>query len=731
MPVRFGLVAALLAVSAALPASAAAHAAFQDASPEPGARLGRAPSEITLVFTEPLNRALTTARIVEARSGRSFSAAVSVETSRGRLLVHPTKPLPTGAFRVLWHTVSLTDGHALEGSFGFGVRTSAAGGEQRLEQSPLARTGWLRVALRGLMYSALFFFGGGLLCGLLLSRTDPAAWLVGPRGNGQAGLGQPERARRIWRRTVSAGWIAAAAAVGVALAETYDAASSLSWRALDAYLLSTPAGRARAVAAVALLAAALLARRASRTSALAFLAALAAVAFGGHANSASLRALALGSDWLHLLAAVVWAGGIAQIVVAWLPQIPRLTADERRLVMRAVLTRFGRVAAPAAVVVVAAGVVNALVELGRPSELWESAYGRVLIVKIALVGAIASASYVHAFRLRPRLLGAPGGWSPAEGRHWRLLRAEPALAVAVLWAAALLAVFPLPPRQLLERAEASGHPAATTALRAPEPGQLEVAEAAGPWIAAVSVGPASRITEGTVRLLDFNVHPIAATIRIDGARVEPCGRGCARFRTAGAARVLRVIASSGGRTHVAAVPIEWDPSGTVRARRVFRAAVAAMERLRSLQIAERLTTGLGGSAAVSRYMVDGRSRYSIVARNAGPSQTVAIGRRVWVRDSGAWQQESSSPVDSHDLLPWWTHRTGVRLIRISARSADIALADIPARGIKTLPFWFRLRIDLATMRVERMRMIAPAHFMDQRYFAFDKPVRVVPPRVSH
>ena len=105
--------------------------------------------------------------------------------------------------------------------------------------------------------------------------------------------------------------------------------------------------------------------------------------------------MAIVADWAHLLGAAVWVGGIALIALAWAPALRRGT-EARLAVARHVLAPFGRVALPAFCVVVVAGVVNAAVELGAPSDLWQTAYGRVLLVKIALVGAIAAASYGHA-----------------------------------------------------------------------------------------------------------------------------------------------------------------------------------------------------------------------------------------------------------------------------------------------------------------------------------------------
>src|SRR5215218_291546 len=133
-----------LALALALPAVAKAHAGFLESTPEPGMRLRASPAEVHLEFTEPLNRRLTSASIVAVTSAKRVPAAASVAGKE--LILRPQRRLGRGAYRVLWHTVSTLDGHALEGSFSFGVGAPAAGGQHTLETSPLARGGWVRVA---------------------------------------------------------------------------------------------------------------------------------------------------------------------------------------------------------------------------------------------------------------------------------------------------------------------------------------------------------------------------------------------------------------------------------------------------------------------------------------------------------------------------------------------------------------------------------------------------------
>jgi len=63
------------------------------------------------------------------------------------------------------------------------------------------------------------------------------------------------------------------------------------------------------------------------------------------------------------------------------------------------------------------------------------------------------------------------------------------------------------------------------------------------------------------------------------------------------------------------------------------------------------------------------------------------------------------------------------------RIADIALAGILPLRV-SIPFWFRLRIDLPSMRVLANANDHSGHFMDQRYSAFNVPVRIAPPTAN-
>jgi copper transport protein len=722
-----------LGLLAAWAPSAFAHAAFLDSTPHAGGRLDSSPSQIVLQFTEPLNRPLSNATLANAATGNRI-AATKLQGKDDQLALRPNGRLPRAPYRVEWHTVSTVDGHALEGSFGFGVRTAAAETAHQIEQSPLARGGWLRIGFRALFYAALFFFAGGLLNAMLLGGRGPADWLV-PKNLGpplaKAGMDPQTLANRVWNWTLDAGWLAAGAGVATALIEAADAGGSLNLENASDFLLTNSAGLARVGTVLAIVLALLCAPRLRLAAAAMIALAFLTIASSGHANSAEPRLLAVVTDWAHLLAAAVWIGGIAQIALAWLPVIHRTGRTLRSEVMRAVLERFGKVALPAFLVVASTGLTNALIELGEVRALWDSSYGRVLAVKIALVGLIAVASYVHALRLRPRLLEAnPHPHERVERRHWRLLSVEPLLAVAVVGVAAVLVAFPLPPRQLGELAEAEPVAACDPCpLPAPKRDELVVADQAGSRIAAFWLRRGGERLSGTLRLLDSQAKPVDASLRLAGAEPNSCGVGCWRFGVAETASRVAVLVEEEGKRYRASVPAIWEESANSRARKLLARAQGTMRGLQSLKEEERLTSG-PGTYVRTLYRLNAPHRFAYQTSVGGRS--IVIGKRQWTRTLGdAWQVRQFGPARAFrtkDFFRWTPYARAARLLRVygtaGGRIADVALMD-PAT-----PVWFRLHIELSTGRVLKDRMITKAHFMDRRYLAFNEPVEIEPPSRS-
>jgi putative copper export protein len=150
------------------------------------------------------------------------------------------------------------------------------------------------------------------------------------------------------------------------------------------------------------------------------------------------------ADWLHLVAACVWVGGVATLAFVVWPTAP----DLRR---RAFLG-FSRIAVVLVGVMVLAGAYLAFVRLPEIPDLWQTSYGRLLVVKSAIVFVALSWGGFHHTFVRPRL---------ERGEQPRVrpsLVGESLVAVAVLLAAAVLTNGAPPPVEPTD--------GATTTLRA-------------------------------------------------------------------------------------------------------------------------------------------------------------------------------------------------------------------------------------------------------------------------
>ena len=705
--------------------SAFGHAAFVGSAPEPGVRLESSPQRVVLTFTEPLNRALSRATLVAA-DGRELDVTAQGAVER-RLILRPKSGLGSGAYRVRWHTVSTEDGHALEGSFSFGLRARAAGGEHELEQSPLARSGWLRVALRGLFYVAVLLFAAGLLMPLLV-RSRGGSWLA-PAALEDSVVDVTAVRARERELVTDLGWLAVGFAVAVMVVEAADAAGGVSVQGLSDFLLTNPSGVARVILVLSLLLAVLLASRRRRLAAACIAAALAGIAASGHASSADPRALTVVNDWLHLMSGAVWLGGLGLLVLVWWPLLRRRGSTARQAAAAHVLPAFGRVALPAFALVTATGLMGLLVQLGRLDALWSTGYGQVLLVKMTLVGLIAAASAIHAWRLRPQLLDSKPP-ATAERRHWRLVRSEPLIGVAVLAAVALLVAFPLPPRQLGEADDALAAQPACDPCPLPKPAadELPVAGQAGSEVVAGWLRRDRTGLSGTVRVSDIRGQPSRSGIDVLGATQSSCGPGCRRFRLPPAATV-RVGVRDRGRRFVAELPARWRQGDSARARRLLRSAQARMRTLDSVRQTEEVTSG-PGSYARTEYRLQAPDRMAL--KTNGGVQTVIAGERQWLRTRVTpWERKSYGSGIPFSLRRWFRWTTYARAVRLLDRRreggrpvAELALMD-PAT-----PVWMRMVIDERTGRVLRERLVTKGHFSTSRYFGFGRRTRIEAPVVG-
>ena len=128
------------------------------------------------------------------------------------------------------------------------------------------------------------------------------------------------------------------------------------------------------------------------------------LALVGHAGATPGAAgwLHLASDLLHLLAAAGWLGGLPAFAMTLAATRDSPALGEGDLAVRAT-GRFSVLGIVCVGGLLVSGLVNSWELLGSPIELWTTAYGRVLALKIGLFASMVAIAAVNRLRLTPRL----------------------------------------------------------------------------------------------------------------------------------------------------------------------------------------------------------------------------------------------------------------------------------------------------------------------------------------
>lgn len=631
-----GLLAGTLLVPSVWAGTAHAHAFLVDSSPRPGERLDTSPPFIRLRFTEPI-----VAASGEITLSRADGTEVEIGSSRvlgGGLQLGSALPsLERGAYVVSWRARSAVDGHVELGEFAFAVGAGArlpsvtvriSRGTDRLG----AAAAWL--ALAGLMLA---------LGGLASER-----WVWRPVA---------ERSRVV----IPAAPVRISAALGLMgaglqLVLFLRQQGAPSWGGS----LVTPAGLTLLLELVGAAQALVLARPGGpRALAMAPLGlALAAAVTRGHAASPGVWWWALPANLVHVGAASLWAGGLVHLVrVAWgfrssdpgdaLGEGARRYASFALLMVAAVLTT---------------GIVVTASQLSSVSDLIDTRYGRVLLVKLGLV--VSALGLALAARRR-----ALGGEDAHASLLRRLTAPEAALVVAAIAAAAALANT-TPPRagrislqlgppplegKVVRLADLAGSPLAVHLAAADGRLQLRVIEPSREPAADASIEIEGRAPDGTA----LGISP------------RPCGPGCVTTRFAweeGETELVVAVSSPAWGSGSVRFSVLWPPGRD--ASSLLRRVVRVMRSQPEFELTERVWSGLGPT---------------------GPSTATITGRRFVAQELYA----AGGAVD-------------VRLLGSPPGRTRIVLF-LPGSWI-----WYRLELD-AHDRIRRERIVSPGHRIDRSF----------------
>jgi copper transport protein len=415
--------AALVMGTLVFPSLASAHASLVGESPSFREETSRPPRSVTLRFDERVYL-LPAAIAVLDRRGLNLALPAHV---RGRAIVAPLRRLPHGPYTVRWKALS-DDGHVVSGVYTFGVGvpaplvTDAVGAQGPTPSEHIVR--WM-------YFIGLALLVGGMGFQLLVLRRPPSGRFYVVAGAGAvivletgivAFLLRAEDALQLPLRNFLYGDLSPIAG-GTRFGQAFIAMEL-------GFALVT-----------ALLYLAWLTDQHRRVLWPAFLLGLgiaSGLSLSGHSTSGRTVELA---DWLHLCAAVLWVGGLVQLVAVVWPTAPEL----RRVAFR----RFSRLATVCVALLLGAGTYLSIQRLPHFSDLWQTGYGQVLLVKLGLVELALAWGAVHQFLVLPRITQ-----EGVAGRVARSLLGESAVAMAILLAAAVL-VDSKPPARPVPQAPAA------------------------------------------------------------------------------------------------------------------------------------------------------------------------------------------------------------------------------------------------------------------------------------
>ena len=430
------LVLALVAAAAlTLPAAAWAHAALLKTFPAASAEVDTPPAQLRLVYDEVIEPRFAVISVTDAAGHQQVDGAVHRSPANPYELDAPLKRSAEGWYLVFWRVIS-ADGHPVRGAFTYRIGPNPGPPPQFVipSLSETAVTPGL-IALRWLTFLSLMS-----AIGLFVLRTVTARPIGGVRALTVA-----------WAAALAVALVVTPIYVLLATAQ-FALRSFWSFGALVPLMHVSSFGRGYlrlelllALFALAGAAAIWVDRPGRRSVAALFalwgalLAAGAAIIVpgaAGHAAQTSPRWAALLLDWSHLAAGSIWLGGLIGLL---------LLARRGRSFMVA-LKRFSNSAFVSVMVLLGSGIGAAVLHLPTLASLWQTGYGKAIIVKASFLLAAMLIASVNLVRTRRSL-----------ALLWQLVAGEVLLVTSAVVAAAVLSSLPPPPKALASL----GAPAAT------------------------------------------------------------------------------------------------------------------------------------------------------------------------------------------------------------------------------------------------------------------------------
>lgn len=677
------------------PPPAGAHAVLQRSSPPHGSTVNTAPREVVLTFTEPLHPQASAAQVVDA-SGRRVSEGTEVSSDERTMRVK-LGGLSRGTYTVQWRVLSRLDGHLTAGALSFGVGVAAP----TLPASQPGPPPW-QVVVRGLGHLSALSLAGALGFGILVLPVAGAAdhgavvrWVALPAAVTLA-------TTAVLEATARAAWLHAP---GQNLWETAQTLLRTSTEGLSLLLRIGGA----VLAAIAWRGGAWWAATLSGASA------LAGLVVQSHAWAAG--PLAVLADWLHLAAASVWVGGLLGLSLS-------LRRCRNREEASRLAWAFSRWAGGSLVVVALTGAYSAFLHVPDWRSLWDTAYGRWLLGKLALVLVVVALGAINRYRVLPRLESARG----TLGRLRLSVRLELSAALGVLLLAAGLGTSP--PARAVRAAQESwvlrfaAAPNGTHLVLAVEPAQagwnrftLTVRDARGTPLS---------VDRALLRLRRLDQEGAPPTVLLEPQADGVHAAEGTYLAAPGFWEIEVVLRWRGKPDQVVWFPLRvnpFQPASDLEAFRLLRRAQEALGQLRTWRETEQITDG-AGNVVVTRYTYQRPDRLAFEV--LGGVRGILIGKERFIWTDRGWQRDTlPEAFAARGPAVYMQNPLRAALGReepCPEENCQVVLWD-SSDGLASFAAWVGVR----THRVYKLLMWAPAHAMTSVLEGFNAALRVVPP----
>jgi copper transport protein len=469
-----------------VPAQAAwAHAALLRTTPQASVTVNGSPSQVTLTYSEAVEPRFAVVSVTNAAGRQQTSGSPQASPSDPDTLDVPVNKLAPGWYLVYWRVIS-ADGHPVRGAFTFAVGPNPGPAPQFVipSLSESAATPGL-VTARWAAFLTIMLAVGLFSMRTLIAR--PAA-ATAPRA---------VRALEIaFGICLVAGLIAipvytVVTTASFALHPVFDLtqvvplirSSALGRALVDLEVVTALFGLAAAVAIR-------IDRGTGARSIAALLAMIGAVLAGGamlavpglagHAAQTSPAALSLTFDWVHLVAGSLWIGGLAGLLV-----LLAFAGERRAEVLATSVPRFSKLAIASVLAVIASGVGASILHLPTLATLWQTSYGKAILVKVGLLCVALVLGGLNFARTSPRLvaahkrkdaeLGASGA-----GLLRRNVTGEVLIVAGIVAAAMVLSSLPPPAKALGSLGAISAHVG---------PGAVNQTVHEGPYTVDIKIDP--------------------------------------------------------------------------------------------------------------------------------------------------------------------------------------------------------------------------------------------------